>query len=72
MRDASSPRAAFLSQLPHASDRLVVYSADLLNEGAFDAPFEGVSAVIHTAAAVKLTAKGGWWQISALSVCYVG
>lgn len=56
VRDAASGRAAFLKALPHA-DRLSLFSTDLLVDGSFDEAARGAHALIHTAAAVMLTAK---------------
>jgi len=46
-RDAK--KAEDLKALPGASDRLKLFSADLLQDGSFDAAFEGCQYVVHCA-----------------------
>ena len=46
LRDRDAPdKAPFLNALPHAPDRLRLFSADMADEGSFDAAIEGVDCV---------------------------
>lgn len=46
-----------LRDLPGAAERFELVEADLLTDGAFDAPAQGMDAVIHTASPYVLNAK---------------
>jgi uncharacterized protein YbjT (DUF2867 family) len=46
MRDRVAPnKSSFLNALPHASTRLQLFSADMTEEGTFDAALAGVDCV---------------------------
>ncbi|MDX2090695.1 MAG: aldehyde reductase [Kofleriaceae bacterium] len=54
---AKTDAVTILGALPGASERLELVEADLLREGAFDAPCQGMDAVLHTASPYMLDAK---------------
>ncbi|XP_027156539.1 cinnamoyl-CoA reductase 1-like isoform X1 [Coffea eugenioides] len=56
VRDAYDPeRTQHLTSLDGAKERLQLYSANLLEEGSFDAIVEGCEGVFHTASPIKLS-----------------
>jgi nucleoside-diphosphate-sugar epimerase len=59
-RDPKNPRAVgHLTSLPGAGDRLKLFAADLLADGAFDAAMDGCAAVLHTASPYALDCPPG-------------
>jgi nucleoside-diphosphate-sugar epimerase len=59
-RDPNSKRAVgHLTSLPGAAERLKLFQADLLREGAFDEAMAGCAAVLHTASPYALDCPPG-------------
>lgn len=57
-RDPNNPiKVAHLKRLPKARDNLLLFKADLINEGCFDDVFEGCDCVFHTASPVLAEIK---------------
>ncbi|CAN1263926.1 Phenylacetaldehyde reductase [Linum perenne] len=70
VRDPNDPKKTeHLRSLEGASDRLVLFKANLLEEGSFDSGVEGCVAVFHTASPLELIDPAVKGTLNVLSSC---